>query len=204
MEKPETKKETRSQHMKQLLRLFTAFCCLLTSYGATCLWCNPLYPPGSETVVPGSVVVTYYTNILVTSSFANGDVVCDANNNPTAAPVKTCSANGGSSTVKSWKVTGQISYSWFEVGGEVGEDVTYNADCGGTVSISSWCQCCKTFAGLLFERTAKTVKCTQTSGGTTCTANRSGQIDKFQYVLCSELPCTVSPTCKRSCPTGGG
>lgn len=192
---------------KVFICLIVGLFCALSTRGATCTWCDPALPPGYEYIIPGSVVTTYYTNILAVSSFANGDVVCDANNRPTTAPTKTCSANGGTSTVKSWKVTGQISYSYFEVGAEVGQDVTYNANCGGTVVISSWCQCCKTYAGLLYKKTVKQLQCNQASTTppySVCSGTKTGQIDEYQNVLCSELPCTVSPTCKLSCPTGGG
>jgi len=167
--------------------------------GCTCggipYWClNDIVP------MPGSVINWTATTVMVIGGpFNNGP--CMPGQNP---PKKTCAANAGIVNVKSWEITGTVEYEIFNVSAKYGADTTVNASCAGSqVEISSWCQCCHTYAGIEWDYTYAEGNCICSNiFGDWCSVVIGGTNKHNPVAKCGEYTCTVPQPCNAVC--GGG
>lgn len=145
--------------------------------------------------MPGTVISTETTETLAESSFSIGS--CPYKE--AVPPKKTCQANGGSSTVSKWVITGSIDAALWGLSVARTESVDYSADCASSMIISSWCTCCHMKSGLAFNTTTKKMRCRPAATEkrpAICENIISGSKKTFLHVFCNQnLQCTPPTPC---------
>lgn len=143
---------------------------------------------------PGRTLVYYTYSRTATDAKSIGSCVAAGD----VPPQKICSASVAGTKVKSATLTGDLKISNFGFQGTLGEELTVRQSCGGTVSIKSWCSCCKVRARVKFRNTRKCGTC----ACSTCEDYKCGTLVEYVGVVCDEgdPECTVPTDCVNECP----
>jgi len=166
-------------------------------------WCGWRYCLGAAawTTDPGTVVTTDTYGVGSTSARNIGSCPYEG----ATPPTKVCTASAMWTTVKKAEVTGSISAENWGVSATVDQTLEVEVKCGGPVTISSWCSCCKTRARGKYKHTyaCGTCACEDFLGGQawTCSDYYCGTLTEYVGVECDEPGCTVPSDCTPQCPS---
>lgn len=160
-------------------------------------WCDYDYCIGDcMTVDPESVVVTYTYDTVATDSKSIGSCPYQG----ATPPEKVCVANAGTKNVYEWQISGTAEYEIFGVSAQYGEQEEINANCGGPVTINSWCSCCHARARLKYKNTYKCGEC-DCFLGVGCPKTHCGTNKEYDSLSCDDQPaCSPPDPCDPNCP----